>query len=520
MLPVMLEIPSEIAPEAGEAAVVSMLAVRRSPSWAVASGSMLTVPVGVALTSWKRWSELQPEHAGGRDADGFDLGPIFCAEPFPNVRIVRTVIQAKDWPSMVRGLGDSKIDVPSCPSMITISESSSTVLLGRDGANDAHHVVAGAKRPVEGIAATLDVPPVPATSGIWTLASPPHLKPGRDLGAMSRHRNMANWAEPLVGIEWPAGKIPPPACFVVGKIQSRAWIARIKPDPDDHESLLVQIAWDETLIDPLGCSILGRSELDGLPLLVRHLPISDFPGTLSGTEARSMSWRQRTLAVRLPHGPRRAAWGFTLLGPEGELLDECVVAPRIEKVSVVVHAMGSEDSVTSAATHQVPPAPQSRDEEVRATIHAEAEARRAAAHRRISTAGELEEYLRWRFACREGELLLLDPGLFRQHGRRAEVVRFLADFNRPVRVLTRGVPEEAQEALAVTPGIVAKKLPGGGKALHDRVWIVGETAILLGASPGDFLAPPAGETHRATTATDLPHADAVIWRERFEQWWS
>jgi hypothetical protein len=43
--------------------------------------------------------------------------------------------------------------------------------------------------------------------------------------------------------------------------------------------------------------------------------------------------------------------------------------------------------------------------------------------------------------------------------------------------------------------------------------------VLVGASPGDFLSDTAGAPRRATTATDLPFADAAIWRERFEEWW-
>ena len=517
MLDRVLRVPDELAPRDGEAAVLSMVAVRDSRSWAVASGSMLTVPIGVALTSWKRWGELQPEHADGWKAGGFDLGPIFCAEPFPDVRIIRSIVEAKDWPGMLSDLAAGKLTVPSCRSVVTVAEFSSTVFLGRDGANDAHSVVAGAKRPVEGVIASVEAVSMPRTDGIWELDSPPYLKPGRDLGAMSQHRNMANWAEPLVGIGWPAGDIPPPACFVIGRMHSRAWIARIKPDPEDRESMLVQIAWDETTIDPLGCSLLGRSELDGLPLLVRHLPISDFPGTLSATEAREVSWRQRTLDVRLPHGPRRAAWGFMLLGPEGELLDDRIVAPRIEETKVIVRPMGSEDPPESTADDRTP-LPEERDAAIRATIQVEAEARRAAAHRRISTAGELEEYLRWRFSCRAGELLLLDPGLFSQD-REEDVVRFLAGFNRPIRVLVRGVHQKARDALSAAGDITVKALPGGGKTLHDRIWIVGESAVLVGASPGDFLSDTTGAPRRATTATDLPFADAAIWRERFEEWW-
>ena len=152
-----------------------------------------------------------------------------------------------------------------------------------------------------------------------------------------------------------------------------------------------------------------------------------------------------------------------LLGPEGELLDDRIVAPRIEETKVIVRPMGSEDPPESTADDRTP-LPEERDAAIRATIQVEAEARRAAAHRRISTAGELEEYLRWRFSCRAGELLLLDPGLFSQD-REEDVVRFLAGFNRPIRVLVRGVHQKARDALSAAGDITVKALPGGGKTL-------------------------------------------------------
>jgi hypothetical protein len=515
---VAIEVPNEFAPGEGEAAVLSMLAVRDGLSWTVASGSLLTVPIGVALTSWKRWGELQPEGKNGWRDGGFDFGPIFCAEPFPNVRVVRAVIEAQDWPEMINGLAGGTVSALSCRANIKTTGSTSTLFIGSDGASDPHLVVEGARRPVRGVALKLAPVTMPTTDGIWSLTTPTYLRPGPDLGAMSRHRNMANWAEPLIGIGWPAGEIPPPQCFVVGKTQASAWIIRIKPHPEDEDSLVVEVGWDETQMDPLGCSLPGRSELDGLPLLVRHVPISDFPGTPSPTEPRERSWRERSLGVSLPHGPRRAAWGFMLLGPRGELLDDRTIAPRVEKITVTVTAMGSPPPTTAP---ERPPSELERDKAVEAAVSAEATARYSAAHRRISTAGQLEEYLRWRFSCRAGELLLLDSGLFSQHQREEEVVAFLKSFSRPVRALVRGKPRAAaQTALLSAPGITVKGLPGVGKILHDRVWIVGETAVLVGASPGDFLTDPAGKPRRATTATDLPFADATIWRELFDQWWS
>ncbi|HEX4482393.1 MAG TPA: hypothetical protein VH081_01290 [Solirubrobacteraceae bacterium] len=155
----------------------------------------------------------------------------------------------------VDDLAEGKVLSRSCPSTISITGSSSTVLLAREGIDPAHYVIAGAQRPVLGVAASLDVPAMPATEAIWQLPTPPYLSPGPALGSIYPHRSLVHWPEALLGISWPAGgDLEPPACFVVGKIQSKAWIASIRPDPDT-EQLVVSIAWDEQGVDhraPLG----------------------------------------------------------------------------------------------------------------------------------------------------------------------------------------------------------------------------------------------------------------------------
>ena len=483
------------------------------------------MPAAVANTSWKRWAELQPEVSRRNNGGQLDLGPIFCAEPFEGVRIVRAVIGPDVWDEMVDGLAAGKVRALSCHCDVVITGSTSTVLVGRDGNSWAHWVIAGAQRPVLGIVVTLGAPEMPATEAIWELAMPPHISRGPERGAMFTQRHLVHWAEALIGIAWPAGgDVAVPARFVIGRIQSQAWIVDLKPDYDT-EDVVVSIAWDEDEVDPLGCALLTRAAEDGLPLLVRHQPISDLPrGSTTArvsTEPWELSWRERTLQVAVPRGPRRTEWGVMLLGPSGELLDERPVVRRAEQINLTLHVKGSSSpaSVSTVGDQKPPPSDPERDEAVRAAVRAETEARRAAAHRRISTVGELEEYLRWRFSCRAGELLLLDPGLFSQKDREEEVVRFLVGFNRPIRALVGGVHQKARQALRAAPAITAKALPGGGKDLHDRIWIVGESAVLVGASPGDFLADPAGAPRRATTATDMPFADAVIWRERFNEWW-
>jgi hypothetical protein len=100
-----------------------------------------------------------------------------------------------------------------------------------------------------------------------------------------------------------------------------------------------------------------------------------------------------------------------LLSSSGDLLDERPVVSRVEQVTMTMHVEGSSTpaSIIEIGDKKPPPSDAERDEAVRATVELEAEAREAAARRRISTAGELEGYLRWRFSCRAGELLLLIP---------------------------------------------------------------------------------------------------------------
>jgi hypothetical protein len=116
----------------------------------------------------------------------------------------------------------------------------------------------------------------------------------------------------------------------------------------------------------------------------------------------------------------------------------------------------------------------------------EEDAQRAAAKRRITSGAELATYMRWRFSCREGELLILDPYIFRSKGTR--LLEFLASFDRQIRVLTAEIKPPAARLLARTPWLEARALPKGLGDLHDRVWIVGDTA-LLAVVPGHVVHP-------------------------------
>jgi hypothetical protein len=192
------------------------------------------------------------------------------------------------------------------------------------------------------------------------------------------------------------------------------------------------------------------------------------------------------------------------------------VARRFETVSISLNVGGAD-----AAAHTItvgdrlgPPTAQDRDAAVRLARDLEREARASAAARRLSTSGQLHEYLRWRFSCRAGELLICDPWML---GDETEaVLRYLASFGRSVRALTGGIPEASREHFRAAQNIEVRAIPGGRRSLHDRVWIVGETGLLVGMSRTGLV----GRVTAATTATELPHADAATWRDQFEAWWS
>lgn len=102
------------------------------------------------------------------------------------------------------------------------------------------------------------------------------------------------------------------------------------------------------------------------------------------------------------------------------------------------------------------------------------------------------------------------------------MLEFLKSLNRPVRALTAGSisNKKVRAYLDSHHEIDVRKIPGGEKSLHDRVWIVGDTGLLVGTSAGSFLKNPAGKPRRASTATEMPHADVGIWTAQFEQWWT
>ncbi len=512
-------IPRALGPRRGEAAVLSALVAADGDNWGLVSGSLLTVPACVAATSWSRWAELQPQMRTRQD--GFDLGPSFMVQPFTGVCAMRAIVQASDWETVVSGIEGGTVAVPSLRCSIRSAEWTSTVFLAQHGITDTHKVVAGAQRPVTCVVATLETPAMPSTESTWAWELPPHLPRGPDMGQIAPDRQLLWWPRRLLGIDWLAGDdCSPIRRLVVGRTHNDAWIAQLKPDYDTNE-LVVSVAWNEHTVDPLSCTLVARSEMDGLSLMARAIRISDLPARQHDTqpEPRDVSWRSRTLDVALPRGPGRTNFGVALLGPDGRVLDERPAVPRAEQISISLHINGASEpaSVSVIGDRADPPSAAQRDEAVAAAIELEAAAREAAAQRRLSTAGDLKEYLRWRFSCRAGEVLVLDPYLVASDVPR--VVAFLGGLARPVRALVRSISDEARAAIDGAPDVDLRCLPRGSSTLHDRVWLVGDTALLVGTSLNRIVR----ATHKpqpATTVTELPYGDAAIWRQLFEQWWS
>lgn len=512
-------VPARLAPAAGEAGVCSLLLAKTGKTWQLASGSLLTTPVAVARTSWKRWREIQPPTSRPRrEPEGFDLGPIFDAEPFPGVRAVRAVLDTAAWHAAVEGLEHGALTLPQTVCHARAGQWSPTVVLAQGHMCEGRRVVAGAQRPVRGTVAELEPIAMAPSDATWKLPLPPHIKPGPALGEMYRHRHLLHWPRALLGIDWLGGTHhPPPPRLVVGRLESDAWIAGVWPDHNANE-LSVGIAWDETRIDPLGCSLLLRVTRDGLLLMSQQTRISDLPTrTDAECEPRTLSWRERTLTIGLSRGPRRAEWGLGLLTSDGRLLDERPLARRYEQVTMEYAVAGANRPLSRSVVGDRNPHPSvpETDEAVTLARELTAEARKAAAQRRLSTAGDLAHYLRWRFCCRAGELLVLDRYLL--GGDPERQIKFLAGLARPIRALTGSV-EGVHHAVGRLPQLDVRCLPHGGPSLHDRVWIVGETGLLIGGSVSTFLT-TSGRRPSATTATELPFSDVEVWRGLFESWW-
>lgn len=503
----MSALPLDLKPEDGERAVLSALCVRDGERWTVVGGSLLTVPEEAAELSWDAWAKIQPSISGRLSGlSEFDPGRELDDEPFPGVRVVRRFIAMEDWESAV-----DKLLAQESPDgwdlVIESSEWSPVVQIPTSHSSPAGTVVAGVQRPVRGAVGNLRHREMPTTDVTWT--------------RVSDEAHLGNWPEATVAVGWPAGsELDPPGAFVVGRMEADAWIVGMRLEKGDESDLNVYLKWDPTRIDPLSCSLLITSADNGLPVLRRQIQLSDLPSDQGApTGAHRNSWRDHLLTARVPRGPRKTERGVALFGPDGRLIDEWPVANRVETVSISISVVGGGDPTNVVVgDRQSPPSASEQTAAALAAVELEVQARAAAALRRVSTAGELESYLRWRFSCRGGELLLLDPYLF--SGDIGTEVAFLAGLDRSIRALRVGqVSPVAAAALAATPNIEVRALPAGAK-LHDRVWIVGTTGLLVGTSVGGFLPKSGGKYGKTTTVAELPHADVEAWRKQFGDWWT
>ena len=493
-------VPEWLAPAADELAVLSLIAVRAvDDHWAVATGSLLSVPREVALISWRAWRARQPRTRGGPPPTGFDLGPIFDVQPFPGLRAIRRVLGRAEWEAAVDGIGSGWLDAGTSRLSVSAFNWVPAGLIASRGIKDAHHVVAGIRRPVTGVAATLAHPEHGPhhSDGRWDWTLPLNEPPGPARGDMFRNRHLANWPLELVGVDWVGSdEFELPALFVVGRPTTDAWIADVNVKSVDE--VVISIRWDADRIDPLSCSATIRSQHAQLVLMEHHIRISDLPNDRDATqpEPRTMAWHERALTVTMPRGAPHTPWGMSLFAPDGHLLDERETGRRFEGGHV--HTEEEMDDAVRTAEQLV------------------TDARKAAAERRLSSIGDLERYLRGRFAFRNGELLLLDPHLFSGDADRiAATIDLLTALHRPVRALCNKVPPDVASQLLSTD-IDPRLLPHGKATLHDRVWIVGDTGLLVGGSINTF----AGTGRRPeTTATELPFADVSLWRDRFTAWW-
>lgn len=519
-------IPLDLAPQDEEAAVLSLLATQEGDDWIVAAGSLLSVSVAVAEMSWIEWRTAQPQTRGPRAANTDpDLGATFTDEPFPGIRMTRMVVKREDWTEWTGQIEAGRLETPDGAYRLDVDGWSATKLFAQSGLTDAHEVVAGARRPVRGVAATTRVPDLPWSDGNWVRGGSPKPLEKQSRDELRGKDVFTSWPKSLLGIDWHgASEHQPPHAFVVGRAQAGIWIADVVPD-HDNDQLRIVLAWEADQIDPFGCSVLVRAERDGAPLLTRHWNISDLPGEFvvdeRGQEPRDLAWNERTIDVRLPRGPRRTDWGMSLFGPDGWLLDELPVAPRVERLEFSLQIAGANGPATTSVVGDRRPTPTEaeRDQEAVAARELEDQTRGAAARRRLATADELEHYLRWRFSARAGELLLVDRYLLDDSEETVRrVVDFLASLKRPIRALATKVDKSAPSVLEKTPEIEVRRLPKN--TVHDRLWIVGDSGVSVGASVNSFVRKEPNAATPATTAVDLPFADATAWREKFETWWS
>jgi hypothetical protein len=340
---------------------------------------------------------------------------------------------------------------------------------------------------------------------------PSALKPGPELGRIWKERTLFNWPEELLGIQWhPDPEIEPPRSFLVGRAVCDAWLADVFPDHRRQE-LKFSIGWDAGLIDPLSCSLVFRAEESpeiisaARQIRISDLPTRDWPA--ERIEPRHQGPTERLLQVAIPRGARRVDFGAMLLAGDGRLLDVLPLGPRIEQITMELGIKGA------------PGPPRAR----RSAIPTRHLGLQGATWPSSILSGSMPKlvrpqpsaYLRHRFSARSGELLILDPHLFEADPAALEA--FLVSLERPIRALTERLRRPVKRMVKRLENFEARELKAGGGALHDRIWIVGETGLMVGSSAASLINP---RTRRTTTISELSVADTNIWRQRFEEWWS
>jgi hypothetical protein len=518
----MVERFEPLRPGSEEAAVLTLLAVQVDCGWNVVCGSLITLPEAAARTSWREWKHEQPPSRGPRQPpEGFDFGAEFYRDPVAGLRACRAVVEPEDWEALLEAILSGSVPTDFGDCQLSAQEWSPLVFLGSAGLTDCHRVSRGARRPLRAIAAELPAQNLPPTEATWQLDIPSALKPGPELGRIWKERTLYNWPEELLGIHWhPGPEIQPPRSFLVGRAVCDAWLADVFPDHKRQE-LKFSIGWDAGLIDPLSCSLVFRAEESpemisaARQMRISDLPTRDWPA--ERIEPRHQGPTERLLQVAIPRGARRVDFGAMLLAGDGRLLDVLPLGRRIEQITMELGIKGAPGpaSRSTIGDPDPPPEPAERDRAVLDSERIDAEARQAAAERRISGSGELSAYLRHRFSARSGELLILDPHLFEADPAALEA--FLVSLDRPIRALTERLRRPVKRMVKRLENLEARELKAGGGALHDRIWIVGETGLMVGSSAASVINP---RTRRTTTISELSLADTNIWRQRFEEWWS
>jgi hypothetical protein len=295
----------DLGPGPDDAVVLSLLAVNAGQAWTVRAGSLLILPKEAGAGPWQDWRDVQPTTRGPRpQSHDFRPSANFAIEPFPGIRAVRQVIAGTEWAPTVVSVMAGKIALNGVEYVVNADQWSSRRFLARSGLSEAHRVLQAACRPVEGIAANLEQVAVPVAENPWEV-------PDELLISDGASKWLANWPQALLGVEWTGDpELEAPHSFVMGKAHAEAWIADVVP-VHDSDQLRIVIAWDETAVDPIGCSLLIRSEREEMPFLIRLVRISEMPShtdvDAANPEARDLAWNERRSTPR--RAPCRAEGG-------------------------------------------------------------------------------------------------------------------------------------------------------------------------------------------------------------------